>query len=51
MPILKKRFRVLTINSNHNYAIACNRVQQDFYISLPNEIYVGDIIYVPTKEL
>lgn len=36
----KKRFRVLTTNSNHNYAIACNRVQQDFYASLPDEIYV-----------
>lgn len=25
----KRRFRVLTTNSNHNYAIAPNRVQQD----------------------
>jgi transposase InsO family protein len=46
----KKRFRVLTTNSNHNYAIACNRVQQDFYASLPDEIYVGDITYIRTKE-
>jgi transposase InsO family protein len=46
----KKRFRVLTTNSNHNYAIACNRVQQDFYASYPNQIYVGDITYIKTGE-
>jgi len=46
----KKRFRVLTTNSHHNYAIACNRVQQDFYASYPDQIYVGDITYIKTKE-
>lgn len=46
----KRRFRVLTTNSNHNYAIAPNRVQQDFYATSPNEIYVGDITYIPTSE-
>lgn len=46
----KKRFRVLTTNSNHNYAIACNRVNQDFYASSPDQIYVGDITYIKTKE-
>lgn len=46
----KKRFRVLTTNSNHNYAIACNRVQQDFYASYPDQIYVGDITYIKTNE-
>ena len=46
----KRRFRVLTTNSNHNYAIAPNRVQQDFYATSPNEIYVGDITYIPTGE-
>lgn len=46
----KKRFRVLTTNSKHNYGIACNRVQQDFYASYPDQIYVGDITYISTKE-
>lgn len=46
----KKRFRVLTTNSNHNYAIACNRINQDFYASYPDQIYVGDITYIRTKE-
>ncbi|NOX14928.1 MAG: IS3 family transposase [Epsilonproteobacteria bacterium] len=41
---------ILTTNSNHNYTIALNRVQQDFYATSPNEIYVGDITYIPTRE-
>ena len=47
----KRRFRVLTTNSNHTYAIAVpNRIQQDFYASVPNQMYVGDITYVPTQQ-
>lgn len=46
----KKRFRVLTTNSKHNYAISCNRVNQDFYASSPDQIYVGDITYIRTNE-
>ena len=46
----KRRFRVLTTNSNHTYAIAPNRIQQDFYASVPNQMYVGDITYIPTQE-
>ncbi len=46
----KRRFRVLTTDSNHNYAISPNRLKQDFYASQPNQVYVGDITYVPTAE-
>ena len=46
----KKRFRVRTTDSNHNFMIAPNLLQQDFYASGPNQIYVGDITYIPTKE-
>ena len=46
----KRRFRVLTTNSNHNYAIAPNRLHQDFYAAKADEIYVGDITYIPTSE-
>jgi len=46
----KRRFRVLTTDSNHNYAIAPNRLNQDFYASAPDTIYVGDITYIPTQE-
>jgi transposase InsO family protein len=46
----KKRFRVRTTNSNHNFSIAPNRLNQDFYAFLPNQKYVGDITYIPTKQ-
>ncbi len=46
----KKRFRIKTTNSNHNYSIAPNRLKQNFYTTNPNEIYVGDITYIPTKQ-
>jgi len=46
----KRRFRVLTTDSNHNYAIAPNRLRQDFYASQPDQVYVGDITYIPTLE-
>ena len=46
----KKRFRINTTNSNHDFSIAPNRLNQDFYISKPNQVYVGDITYIPTKQ-
>lgn len=46
----RRRFRVLTTNSKHNYAIAPNRLKQDFYASQPDQAYVGDITYIPTQE-
>jgi transposase InsO family protein len=46
----KKRFRVKTTDSNHNFMIAPNLLKQDFYAYLPNQKYVGDITYIPTKE-
>jgi transposase InsO family protein len=46
----KRRFRVQTTDSNHKYMISPNRLQQDFYASQPDTIYVGDITYIPTAE-
>lgn len=46
----KQRFRVLTTDSKHNLAIAPNRLDQNFYVSCPNKVYVGDITYIATKE-
>jgi transposase InsO family protein len=46
----KKRFRIKTTDSNHNFMIAPNLLKQNFYVSKPNQIYVGDITYIPTKE-
>ncbi len=46
----RRRFRVITTDSKHNFAISPNRLSQDFYTSCPNEVYVGDITYIWTKE-
>jgi len=46
----RRRFRVVTTDSKHNFAISPNRLGQDFCASRPNEIYVGDITYIWTKE-
>jgi len=47
---IKRRFKIVTTDSNHNFPIAPNRLQRDFYESAANNTYVGDITYVPTKE-
>lgn len=46
----RRRFKVQTTNSNHKYMISPNLLKQDFYASYPDEIYVGDITYIPTSE-
>jgi transposase InsO family protein len=47
---MKKRFKVVTTNSNHNLPIAPNLLKRDFYASSVDEKYVGDITYIPTSE-
>ena len=44
-----RRFRVTT-NSNHDDPIAPNRLEQDFAVSAPNEVWAGDITYIWTAE-
>lgn len=47
---MKRRFKVMTTDSNHNLPIAPNRLNRDFYASTSDEKYVGDITYIPTSE-
>ena len=47
---MKRKFKVTTINSNHNFTIAPNRINRDFYSTNPNDKYVGDITYIKTKQ-
>ena len=46
---IKRKF-VITTDSEHNNEIAPNILDRDFYASYPDEKYVGDITYIPTKE-
>ena len=45
----KRRFK-LTTDSNHNYPIAPNMLEQDFKVSRQNEVWVSDITYIETKQ-
>jgi putative transposase len=45
----KRRFRVTT-DSNHDYPIAPNLVARNFVAHAPNQLWVGDITYVWTRE-
>lgn len=47
---MERRFKVTTTNSNHNFTIAPNRINRDFYSSMPNDKYVGEITYIKTIE-
>lgn len=47
---MKKRFKVMTTDSNHNLPIALNILKRDFYASSVDEKYAGDITYIPTSE-
>lgn len=45
----KRRF-VVTTDSNHNYPVAPNWLNRDFYADAPNRKWVADITYIPTHE-
>jgi len=46
----KQRFRIQTTDSKHDLPISPNLLEQDFYASAPNKVYVGDITYIQTNE-
>ena len=47
---MKRRFKVMTTDSNHNLPITPNILNRDSYASKVDEKYVGDITYIPTSE-
>jgi len=47
---MKRKFKVRTTDSNHNYKISPNRLQRDFRTNVPDEVYVGDITYIRTQQ-
>jgi len=47
---MKRKFKVVTTDSNHNQSISPNRLQMDFRTHVPDEVYVGDITYICTLQ-
>jgi transposase InsO family protein len=48
--VTKKRFRMRTTDSNHDFPVAHNVLDRDFKAERPNEKWVTDITYVETLE-
>jgi putative transposase len=46
----KRRFRVLTSDSKHSLPIAPNVLDRKFSVEAPNQVWVGDLTYIPTAE-
>ena len=46
---IKRKFKATT-NSRHNYPVADNLLKQDFSAQRANQVWVGDITYISTKE-
>ena len=44
-----RRFRIRTTDSNHGLPVAENTVNREFLRSGPNEVWVSDLTYIPTK--
>jgi putative transposase len=45
----KRQFRVTT-NSKHNYPVAPNRLNRQFTVNAPNQVWLADITYIRTYE-
>jgi len=46
----KRKFRVVTTDSNHNLPVAPNVLDRRFVVAAPNQAWVGDFTYIATDE-
>ena len=44
-----RRFRIRTTDSNHRLPVAENTVNREFLRCCPNEVWVSDLTYIPTR--
>jgi transposase InsO family protein len=47
---MQRRFVVQTTDSRHGHPIAENRLNQQFDVPAPNQVWAADITYIPTGE-
>lgn len=47
---LRRRFRVVTTQSEHEYGVAPNVLAREFSATAPNQKWLADLTYVPTAE-
>jgi putative transposase len=47
---VSRKFKVVTTDSNHDYAIAPNTLNQQFATQAPNQVWVADITYIACRE-
>jgi transposase InsO family protein len=48
-PRVRRKF-VRTTDSKHPHPIAANRLDRQFTVAAPNQVWVSDITYIPTEE-
>lgn len=47
---VSRKYKVVTTDSNHDYAIAPNTLNQQFSTQAPNQVWVADITYIACRE-
>jgi transposase InsO family protein len=46
----RRAYKVTTTNSKHDYPVAPNTLNRQFWAAAPNQRWVGDITYIETRE-